>query len=135
MINKENIIVLADGRITCARCQAMNRRKLQCSKPALRNKRVCGQHGGKSTGAKTTDGKEKSRLARVKSGAYTKDSKSQHSKALLNLATIEDCCFALGLFIGEKTRGRRPLGYKKITNPYLAIETIMNMNLRIDCKA
>ena len=57
-IHKEPFIVLAGGRIRCRRCQALSRRsKEQCKKPAIRGKRVCGFHGGKSTGPRTQEGK------------------------------------------------------------------------------
>lgn len=130
---KQKHLVTAGGHITCVRCQAYSRHsKSQCNKPALRGKSVCAQHGGRSSGAKTEIGKEKARLARVKSGAYTKESRTRHSDTLLKLAMIEECGFALGLFVGERTKGRRPSGFKKITNPDQARETIRNIDSRTE---
>ena len=59
-ITKEQYISLAGGRIHTFRCQALSKRsKLQCKKAALKGKRVCMFHGGKSTGPITSLGKER----------------------------------------------------------------------------
>jgi len=53
------------------RCGAKKRKsKEKCKQPAMKNGR-CKLHGGLSTGAKTPEGKKKSREARLKHGAYT----------------------------------------------------------------
>ena len=45
------------------RCQAINRRRTRCGAQAMIGKRVCRHHGGKSTGAKTPEGKARSAAA------------------------------------------------------------------------
>ena len=42
-----------------------------CRQPAIKNKARCRLHGGKSTGAKTTEGKKWSAEANLKYGHYT----------------------------------------------------------------
>jgi hypothetical protein len=54
------------------RCGAKNRRGLPCQCPAMRNGR-CQMHGGKSTGPKTAAGRERSRQAVWKHGAYSRE--------------------------------------------------------------
>ena len=49
------------------RCGARNRRGTACLAPAMKNGR-CKFHGGKSTGPKTSKGRERCRLARWRSG-------------------------------------------------------------------
>ena len=55
---KEAYILTLGGRIRCPRCQAKSKRtKQQCRSPAIRGKRVCRIHGGKSTGPRTQQGR------------------------------------------------------------------------------
>lgn len=111
----EKILSSAGGRIKCPRCQATSKRtKLQCGRPASRGKSVCNFHGGKSTGPKTQEGKERSRQAHTRSGDYTKDSRQRHNRALLNLAYIEDMMHELKITSADKTRGPKPTGYTKL---------------------
>lgn len=126
MINKEKYLSTAGKRITCSRCQATSKRtKLQCGRPALRGKSVCDFHGGKSTGAKTKEGKERSRQANIKSGKYTQESRQHHNRALLNLAYMEDMMHILKMTSADRTRGPKPTGYIRCassTQLLLAIE-------------
>jgi hypothetical protein len=118
MIVKEKYIKTAGGRITCLRCQAISKRSgKQCKKNALKVSRTqkCEFHGGRSQGATTKAGKEASRLAHIKSGAYTRQTKLKHQRALLNLANLEQGLHMLGMTSASRTRGRRPNGFKKIT--------------------
>lgn len=117
MINKEKILSSAGGRIKCPRCQATSKRtKLQCGRPALKGKSVCDFHGGKSTGPKTEEGKERSRQAHIKSGEFTQESRLRHNCALLNLAYIEDMMHMLGMTSADRTRGPKPTGYQRLTS-------------------
>lgn len=126
MKNKEKNITMAGGKIICPRCQATSKRsKLQCGRPALKGKTVCDFHGGKSTGPKTKEGKEKSRQANLKSGKYTQYSMLQNNRALLNLAYMEDLMHLLRMTNADRTRGPKPSGYmsyKSSTQLILAIE-------------
>ena len=51
----------------------LTRRHTSCQCPAVRNRRRCRLHGGKSTGPKTTAGLERSRRARWKHGVYSRE--------------------------------------------------------------
>jgi hypothetical protein len=76
-LGNEDVMFLAGGRIRCRRCSAQSKRtKLRCGAPAMRGKKVCATHGGKSTGPKTEQGK-----ANFKHGQYTK-------QALLHYGSI-----------------------------------------------
>jgi hypothetical protein len=55
------------------RCGARTRRGTLCQCPAMRNRRRCRLHGGKSTGPRTAEGLERSRRAHWKHGAYSRD--------------------------------------------------------------
>jgi len=117
MKNIEKILSTAGGKITCPRCQATSKRtKLQCGRPASKGKNVCNFHGGKSTGARTEEGKERSRQAHIKSGKYTQESRLRHNRALLNLAYLEDVMHMLRMTSADRTRGAKPTGYKKLTS-------------------
>ena len=117
MIFIEKILSTAGGKITCPRCQATSKRtKLQCGRPALKGKNVCDFHGGKSTGPKTEEGKERSRQANIKSGEYTQESRQRHNRALLNLAYMEEMIHMLGMTSADRTRGPKPAGYTRLTS-------------------
>lgn len=57
------------------RCGAKTRRHAACQAPAMRNGR-CRMHGGKSTGPRTVAGLERSRRARWKHGAYSRETRA-----------------------------------------------------------
>ena len=67
-------------------CGATSKRSgLPCTQPAMKNGR-CRFHGGKSTGAKTPEGKQAQRQANLKAGLYTKEAlaERQQMRDLLN---------------------------------------------------
>lgn len=113
----DKILLTANGKIACSRCQATSKRtKLQCGRPASKGKSVCNFHGGKSSGAKTEEGKERSRQAHIKSGEYTQESRLRHNRALLNLAYMEDLMHRLGMTNADRTRGPKPSGYRRLSS-------------------
>jgi len=82
MSDYEQILITGGGRIACKRCQARSgRTKRQCGKPALKGKRVCGHHGGLSTGPRTQEGIKRIRDAQWKHGNYSKESIQQASES------------------------------------------------------
>jgi len=114
-IIKEPYIVLAGGRIRCCRCQALSRRsKEQCKKPALKGKRVCGFHGGKSTGPRTEEGKARIAKAHTTHGNETKVKREERSRSSAYLMELEDVAWALGMMTGTRTRGRKPKNYQPV---------------------
>lgn len=87
---KEPYLTTLGGRITCARCQATSKRtKQQCKAPAIKGKQVCRFHGGRSTGAKTPDGKTRASAPHTTYGHETREfrSKRKQKMAMLDLLT------------------------------------------------
>lgn len=111
----QNILKTAGGKIICPRCQAHSKRtKLQCGKPALKGKRVCQFHGGRSTGPKTEAGKARQKASVTKSGNYTKESSVARASSMRMLHCLEDAMYALKMTDAPRTRGRKPLGYQPL---------------------
>lgn len=115
--NYEQYLITAGGRIKCKRCQARSSRtKLQCSKPALKTKRVCATHGGKSTGPKTQEGIQRIRDAHWKHGNETKEVRAKRRQMSLMFQRLEEIGWHVGLFAegSTKFRGRKPNGFEKL---------------------
>jgi hypothetical protein len=55
------------------KCGARTRQGHPCRQPAMKNGR-CRMHGGKSTGPRTKEGRERCRQARLKTGEHTVES-------------------------------------------------------------
>lgn len=106
--SKEKYLITAGGKIKCHRCQARSSRtKRQCAKPALRNRRVCGHHGGLSTGPKTAEGIKRIKDAHWKHGNETKEARAERRAKSLMLQRLEEIGWHIGMFSGTKTRGRK----------------------------
>ena len=70
------------------KCQAKAKSTGQrCKNVAMKGKRVCYLHGGKSTGAKTEEGKRQSKYARLQHGNYSAKVK-QNRRTLIMLNSI-----------------------------------------------
>ena len=112
---KESFIDLAGGRIRCRRCQAMSiRRGEQCKKAALKTKRVCAFHGGKSTGPRTKAGKARLIQALTVHGRETRAMRREHSETVAYLRELEDVAWVLGMMTGTRTRGPKPKNYQPV---------------------
>ena len=102
----EQTILTLGGRITCQRCQAKSKRtKLQCRAPALKDKRVCKTHGGKSTGPRTEAGRQRCADAKTTHGRETRAIRAERSQAIARLQALEALGHALGIMHGPRTRG------------------------------
>lgn len=114
--NPEPYLNTAGGKIRCRRCKAQSSRtKLQCSKPALKGKAVCGHHGGLSTGPRSKEGKDRIRAAHLKHGDETLEAKSERSAKSVVFRYLTDIGNYCDMFYKKlKTRGRPPSGYKKL---------------------
>ena len=114
--NPEPYLITAGGKIHCRRCKAQSSRtNLQCSKPALKGKAVCGHNGGYSTGPKTQDGKERIRAAHLKHGEETVEAKAERSEKSLRFRYLTDLGNHCNMFYKEiKSQGRPPTGYTQL---------------------
>ena len=105
----EQILTTLGGRVTCQRCQARSKRtKLQCAAPAIKGKRVCKTHGGRSTGPKTEAGRQRCAEAKTIHGRETRETRTERSLASARLAVLEAVGYRLGFMGGTRTRGIKP---------------------------
>ena len=72
----------------------------QCRSPAIRGKRVCKVHGGRSTGPKTQQGRNLCGAAKTLHGGETRGIRAKHQQALAELKLIERMGKGVGLIIG-----------------------------------
>jgi hypothetical protein len=108
-------LVTAGGQIVCRRCQAKNRAGNQCAKPAMRGKRVCGFHGGLSTGPRTTEGIARIKEAANKHGRFTPEGRERTTAHAARIRELEDALIVLeAIPEGQHTRGAKPKGYEPI---------------------
>jgi hypothetical protein len=114
--NPEPYLITAGGKIRCRRCKAQSSRtKLQCSKPALKGKLVCGHHGGYSTGPKTKAGKDRIRAAHLKHGEETLEAKAERSAKSVMFRYLTDIGNHCNMFYKEiNSQGRPPKGYAQL---------------------
>ena len=107
--NLEQTLITLGGRVSCQRCQAKSKRtKLQCSAPAIKGKRVCKTHGGRSTGPKTEAGRQRCDKPKTIHGRGTREPRRERSLASARLAVLEAVGFSIGLMSGTRTRGVKP---------------------------
>jgi len=108
-LHLEQTLTTLGGRVICQRCQAKSKRtKLQCAAPALKCKRVCKTHGGRSTGPKTEAGRKRCAAAKTIHGRETREARTERSLASARLAVLEAVGHELGFMGGTKTRGIKP---------------------------
>jgi hypothetical protein len=108
-LHLEQTLLTLGGRVTCQRCQAKSKRtKLQCAAPALKGKRVCKTHGGRSTGPKTEAGRQRCAEAKTIHGREAREARTDRRLAAARLAVLEEAGFLLGFMSGHRTRGRKP---------------------------
>ena len=99
----------------CPRCQARNRQGLQCGKAAIRGKRVCRNHGGRSTGAKTEAGRQRISEANWIHGRRTAEGQLKATQDAARIREIADALHVLGALNSDKKfRGRWPKCYEPV---------------------
>ena len=85
----ESHISLIGGRIRAPRCQALSKRsQMQCRKAALKRKRVCMFHGGRSTGPVTEDGRKRCAVAKTIYGYETRAAREYRAKKFRELKAV-----------------------------------------------
>ena len=95
---KDPFILTLGGRIRCPRCQAKSKRtKQQCRSPAIRGKRVCRIHGGRSTGPRTQQGRNLCGAAKTLHGHETRAIRAKRQQALAKLKLLESVCKGGGI--------------------------------------
>ena len=108
-LHLEQTLTTLGGRITCRRCQAQSKRtKLQCAAPAISGKSVCKTHGGRSTGPKTEQGRQRCAEARTVHGFETRKARAERAEGMRRLRALEDLGHALGIMSGPRIPGRKP---------------------------
>jgi hypothetical protein len=114
--NPELYLNTAGGKIRCRRCKAQSSRtKLQCGKPALKGKAVCGHHGGLSTGPRSKEGKDRIRASHFKHGEETVEAKAERSKKNAMFRYLTDLGNHCNMFYRKiNTLGRPPSGYVQL---------------------
>ena len=101
----EQTLTTLGGRVSCQRCQAKSKRtKLQCAAPALKGKRVCKTHGGRSTGPKTEAGRQRCAQAKTIHGRETREARNERSLGLARIAVLREVGFALGFMSVPQNR-------------------------------
>ena len=95
---KQPFLITLGGRIRCPRCQATSKRtKQQCMAPASKGKHVCRFHGGKSTGPKTTQGRNRCAIAKTIHGRETRAKRTIRAAKLRELRELEGLMKMKGL--------------------------------------
>jgi len=98
------------GRVSCARCDARSKRtQKQCRNPATKGKTKCKNHGGRSTGSKTPEGKARQIAANTKHGNETRAIREERSAKLAELYELEMLGRELGLISGGMVGRKRKI--------------------------
>ena len=91
----ESHVLLIGGRISAPRCQALSKRsKLQCGKAALSGKRCCANHGGKSTGPKTEQGRKRCAIAKTVHGYETRAAREYRAVKFREMQALFDTMYS-----------------------------------------
>lgn len=84
--------------LVAKRCQAFRKRSNeQCGQLALSGKNVCAVHGGRSSGIKTPEGKERHRLAITTIGTESNAQRAERRQKMQELDTLEAQMQQLGM--------------------------------------
>ena len=127
-LHLEQTLKTLGGRVICQRCQAKSKRtKLQCAAPALKGKRVCKWHGGRSTGPKTEAGRQRCAQAKTIHGRETRKARTERSLASARLAVLESVGFSIGLMTGGRTRGVKP---NRMAEAYPELQAVLKQRIK-----
>jgi hypothetical protein len=111
--SKQPTLTTAGGKIICRRCQAMSKRTgKQCGAAADRHSKTsrCKWHGGRSTGPKTEQGRQRCAEAKITHGNQTREKRKQNAIASTKLLLLRALGLRIGLFGSKPTEwpGRPP---------------------------
>ena len=97
------------GRVVCTQCDAKSKRtKQQCRNPAIKGKTKCKNHGGRSTGSRTPEGKASQIAANTKHGNETRAIRKERSAKLAELYEIEKEMRNMGMIEGSWVSRKPP---------------------------
>ena len=117
----EQTLKTLGGRITCQRCLARSKRtKQQCKAPAIAGRKTCKSHGGRSTGPRTEQGRQRCAEAKTIHGFETRKARAKRAEGMRRLRVLEDLGHLLGIMSGPKTSGRKPA---HINNAYPTLQS------------
>ena len=127
-LHLEQTLTALGGRVVCQRCQAKSKRtKLQCAAPALKGKRVCKTHGGRSSGPKTEAGRKRCAEAKTIHGRETRKARTERSLGSARLAVLESVGFGIGLLKGTRTRGLRS---NRMAEAYPELQELLKVHVK-----
>jgi len=128
---KKERLILVFGQTLVKRCQASSRRGEQCRKAAMQNKAVCRNHGGRSTGAKSEAGKQRSREANLHHGQRSVQGTLRAREDGVRIRQLTDAVRVLGLGANVKrVRGKWPEGYKPIEDMEAVKDLVQKLRIR-----
>jgi hypothetical protein len=124
-------LIIAFGTTPVPRCQATNRRGKQCLKAAMQQKAVCRNHGGRSTGAKSEDGKRRSREANLHHGQRSVQGMLRAREDGVRIRQLTDAARVLGLATSVKrVRGKWPEAYRPIEDEAGVLDLVQKLRIR-----
>ncbi len=139
--NVQSRLQTAGGRIECLRCTARSKRTgLQCGRPALKSSKTqkCDFHGGRSSGPKTQDGKDRIAAAHTTHGRETQQARAERSAALARISRLEDAMHVLKMTTMPRTRGRKAKGYTPVKSIpdviQMVLDDLLHLNTRVTDK-
>lgn len=92
----------------CVQCTAKSKRTgIQCRAVAIKSSPTskCKAHGGRSTGARTQEGRDRIAAANTVHGRETRSMRTERKLALKRLSDLDATARSMGLITGPKTRG------------------------------
>ncbi len=97
------------GRCACTRCNAISKRSRNiCRNPAIKGKTKCKNHGGRSTGSRTPEGKARQIEANTIHGRETRAIRKERSAKLAELYEIEKEMRSMGMVEGSWVSRKPP---------------------------
>jgi hypothetical protein len=95
--------------VTCTQCNALSKpTRLRCQAPAIKGKTKCKNHGGRSTGSRTPEGKARQIAANTIHGRETRAIRKERSAKLAELYEIEKEMRSMGMVEGSWVSRKPP---------------------------